>query len=250
MYSRFIVMIVSGVFFWVIGIGVALAQPACGNKINSCTPNGCGPGGYWGVAVPDNIWGLCKFKTACDRHDKCYSRCDAKCGDLAGCSTCKLNKNGKVRLARKRRCDEQFYKDIKSLNSNNLLPSLCNGIGNTYRTAVRKGGHRYWNGRELPPGLRDKIRGEVKSLENLAALEKANPGSVNWQVIFAEMEKRETSILQNDQFLNVTIINQKPTFQMKNLSAGNPSKLNQKLIDASKNRKLLGNGPGKLSPSR
>jgi len=35
-------------------------------------PNGCGPGGWIGKLVPDNIPGFVKFHNSCDWHDTCY----------------------------------------------------------------------------------------------------------------------------------------------------------------------------------
>jgi RHS repeat-associated protein len=131
-------------------------------------PNGCGPGGWMGKAVPDNIPWFIHFNSACDGHDRCYgnwnkntkrSVCDRKfysrmqtsCGPLYHCAPCmSLECGGPVQLGvstpksmwpwdwwhhHTEPCDFQY--------------NVCMKFAKVYYTAVRKLGKPVFDNNQL-----------------------------------------------------------------------------------------------------
>ena len=102
--------------------------------------NGCGTTGISGVIVPNATFlSQCTFKTACDRHDRCYGRCLSG-GDLAGQATCN---DAPARKARRRVCDIALQTDIRFDNANR---PICGMYGAIYQWAVEKFGDEAFRG--------------------------------------------------------------------------------------------------------
>lgn len=118
----------------------------------SAIPNGCGSG--WNAyLVPDEIKILgCTFKSSCDSHDICYSKCIEpvpvtsknlceykRClpkGDLSGTATCETFAFSTLKiesLTRKGICDQKFGIDLAFNNKNK---PACNLFLSLYPYAV------------------------------------------------------------------------------------------------------------------
>lgn len=229
-------MAIRSIALLLVGVALLLAQTpvgqsadACGKGTNTCKPNGCGPDGFWGKAVPDQVFSLCNFRKSCNHHDKCYSRC-AKCGDLHGCKTCGKSKNSKERLARKRECDEQLRKEIDRENRNKPLASLCRGFGNTYKFAVKNAGGGYWNGKPLPPEFRRAIRDEFRALENIHKYASQHPGTVDLKSLNDRLDERLISKGGGSDFLNLILEDKQLFVFMVDLDRGKPVDLTNRLV--------------------
>jgi hypothetical protein len=128
-------------------------------SLSNAAPNGCGSG--WNVWVVPNSIPLfsCKFKSCCDDHDYCYSRCegrvDSECvymrcregGDLYGTSQCTTDEellNSRIDADnRKRSCDNNFYARMREINKGK---SVCEALAIVYRDAVKKWGDPSFSG--------------------------------------------------------------------------------------------------------
>ncbi len=199
--------------------GASVEALACGSGRNTCEPNGCGPNGRWGRLVPNEVWGLCDFKEACNAHDLCYARC-SPCGDLHGCPTCNKPKGSPEREARKVKCDAQLRKDIARINQRRLIPGLCSAFGRTYEFAVGNAGGPYFNGYKLPSELANRIRGEFSALQALAKLDKEQPGIVNWATVTSKLSVRNGEGLGSNKFLTLDAGQATPEVRMRDFESG------------------------------
>lgn len=104
--------------------------------------NGCGAQDGWsGRLVPDKTTiGQCNFKTACDNHDLCYSRC-LPGGNLYGKVEC--NSDQASRQLRRKQCDGTLQTYI--LNTNPNRP-VCAVYAAAYRWAVENFGSKNFKG--------------------------------------------------------------------------------------------------------
>ena len=194
------------------------AYAACGKATNSCQVNGCGPDGLWGKLIPDSIWRTCRFASACNKHDKCYSRCQ-KCGDLFGCPVCGYSRtriNGKVVFdkaakERKARCDSKFERDIIKDNEKSWFTWLCKRAADRYAAAVRKRGGGYYNGYEPPPDVVREIRGEFQALDRLWNYHKTHPGSISLSEIDKKLDKYWSNPDRGVGYLKFKLEKGKPT---------------------------------------
>lgn len=151
---------------------IALLGPAPA-KDNTCKPNGCGPDGALGMAVPNRtILTQCEFEAACNKHDLCYSRCEA-CGDLAGQGTCT---NQTARELRRTGCDIALEADIDAINNKRTVCKVWSWL---FYEFVSKGGRRLFHGRRLPIELSEPWAGQSRSLNALAEYVEKNPGKID-----------------------------------------------------------------------
>lgn len=127
-------------------MGVANAQTDTKPSPPALQTNGCGSN-VSTYFVPDS-WGNCKFKEACNEHDKCYSKC-LEGGEFHGGAKC--NDPGEVKEARRSQCDAELEQNI--INNNE---GRCEGWAGTYGKAVRMAGGGSFNGIE-PQTIRNII---------------------------------------------------------------------------------------------
>lgn len=111
------------------------SKSTSGKVKHSCDLNGCGPGGFFGAVVPNNL-GACQFKPACDAHDLCYARC-TDCHPDSALPMCEGLKNKQDRRAV---CDQEFR---RVLLSQNATTTICRVASEAYYIAVRALGDRY-----------------------------------------------------------------------------------------------------------
>lgn len=119
-----------------------LATPAAAQQSKSpahtCAVNGCGPDGFWGAVIPNELAG-CKFKSACDAHDVCYAKC-TPCHPYHTNARCFGIDN---KLARRGECDKDFESQMVKENGGT---SICRVAARAYATAVRSMGDSYHRG--------------------------------------------------------------------------------------------------------
>lgn len=102
--------------------------------------NGCGPSGILSWIVPDYIpIAGCKLTTACNAHDRCYSKCLAG-QPLHGKPTCE---DQTARTARRLVCDNRLRSDIIVANPGSWT---CRGIAGVYRRFVVRYGLTHFHG--------------------------------------------------------------------------------------------------------
>jgi hypothetical protein len=125
--------------------GLAHAETA-----NACTPNGCGPGGFFGAAVPNELAG-CSFKAACDAHDVCYSKC-LSCHPFSKSPTCQGADN---KAARRLECDGDFKKALVRASGSS---KVCLAAADAYHFSVRKFGDSYHRGNKSKLSEADQFK--------------------------------------------------------------------------------------------
>jgi len=156
-----------------------IGAPAAAQTLSApSVPNGCGTG--WNrYLVPDSIPLLkCQFKSACDKHDGCYGRCETsvdgvceyrRCrrgGDLYGKDICMtderlLNLNVMASIRRKQ-CDGSFHSDLRAANPGNIV---CAAFAIVYREAVKAFGADVFIGADRfdgPPQSQDEYEGAIR----------------------------------------------------------------------------------------
>jgi hypothetical protein len=103
----------------------------CGSETESSpcepVPNGCGPGGWLSVVVPECPLGLPCFTPACNKHDICYSTCGSD----------------------RHVCDAAFYHDMLSICKGSLVSGSnahrhCGDVAYIYWLAVNAFGETYF----------------------------------------------------------------------------------------------------------
>jgi hypothetical protein len=96
--------------------------------------NGCGAKGWSNFVVPDAVLGrYCQFKSSCNKHDLCYSRC-LEGGDLHGSPACA---DEAQRSQRRAVCDARLHDDILQDNAGR---ASCASFAKIYRWAVERFG--------------------------------------------------------------------------------------------------------------
>jgi hypothetical protein len=145
---------------WVFCIFLACYTCVCYSQQPPLTaPNGCGAG--WSrYFVPNSIPLLrCEFKVSCDAHDLCYGRCEntlsgdceyRRCrlgGDLYGKPECVTDKRlfflTAKAVERRQVCDENFYRQLRTVNANR---AACSAFAVIYRDAVKNFGADHFSG--------------------------------------------------------------------------------------------------------
>lgn len=116
-----------------------LAVPALAQTPPALVTNGCGAGRFAFLVPNGTLLSSCQFKSACDSHDRCYSRCLAG-GELAGNSSCGV---AQAKALRRQVCDVALQDDIIADNASKPVCSMYAAI---YRFAVQLMGERFFNG--------------------------------------------------------------------------------------------------------
>ncbi len=106
--------------------------------------NGCGAKNGWSSKLVPNgtFLSKCEFKSACDKHDRCYSRCLEK-GNLYGKPECKDARGSLAKESRRKICDVALQADI--LTGNSGKPA-CSFYSAFYRWAVQTFGEGNFSG--------------------------------------------------------------------------------------------------------
>jgi hypothetical protein len=173
-------------------------------KDNTCKPNGCGPDGTLGTAVPNRtIITQCEFESACNKHDLCYSRCEP-CGDLAGQSTCT---DQTARGLRRTGCDLVLQADIDAINNKRTVCKVWSWI---FYQFVSKGGRGYFHGRRLPIELSEPWADQSRSLNALAEYVDKNPGKVDLDEFNRTMTRLSTMQSREPNFFKFAVAEGEP----------------------------------------
>lgn len=141
-------------WFALFSLGLAISveaqqRPMSGQASNAstshtCRANGCGPDGWFGMVVPNEIAG-CSFKPACDSHDICYSKC-LSCHSYSDSPICYGLDNRRMRQAE---CDTDFRADLVKASGGSKVCLLASRI---YHRVVTDLGVRYHRGLTATPG--------------------------------------------------------------------------------------------------
>jgi hypothetical protein len=115
----------------------AVAQTA-DKTAHTCPVNGCGPDGWFGIVVPNEVAG-CNFKRACDAHDLCYAKC-LPCHSFSDSPLCYGLDNKK---ARRKECDASFKQSLTKAAGSS---TTCLIAADAYHFAVRKLGNSFHRG--------------------------------------------------------------------------------------------------------
>lgn len=141
-----------------------------------CRPNGCGPGGWLGWFVPNSPLG-CKFASACDAHDVCYSGCVAGCSAAAGTERC--DGDCRARIEAKNKCDTDFRDKMIEENPGS---ATCRKLAEKYYEAVSQCGCKFFNGYialagRMSPAARQAFARTARALEEFKEFAEQNPGN-------------------------------------------------------------------------
>jgi hypothetical protein len=126
------------VFTCLLAVGNVLAQQTSRSVANICPVNGCGPDGWMNSLVPNSVAG-CSFKSSCDRHDQCYSKC-LPCHSFSDDDTCQGVAN---KVLRRAKCDTTFMLDL--IEASGVKP-VCLWWSGIYHAAVVKLGDKFHKG--------------------------------------------------------------------------------------------------------
>lgn len=141
-----------------------------------CKPNGCGPGGWLGVLVPNTPVG-CDFKAACDQHDICYGKCIGGCSPIAGTPAC--DGDCKARKPEKEKCDRAFVFKMKADNPGTWM---CEKVADDYYWFVSNCGCSFFQGfvgniAVMSEAQREQYRQSFEELARFREFMRTHPGN-------------------------------------------------------------------------